>query len=69
VLQSTGDWTPSSLLIDRGGFRQAGCVRTVDLADLVDEPWIMSPLDALGGPLHAQSLSKGRMEVPSPAIT
>jgi len=43
--------------------------RKVDLADLVDEPWIMPPLDALGGSFMPEAFRARGMEVPALAIT
>jgi DNA-binding transcriptional LysR family regulator len=43
--------------------------RKVDLGDLVDEPWIMPPLDALGGSFLPEAFATHGLEVPSLAIT
>jgi DNA-binding transcriptional LysR family regulator len=43
--------------------------RKVGLADLVDEPWIMTPLDALGDSFVAGAFRKRGLEPPSLIIT
>jgi DNA-binding transcriptional LysR family regulator len=43
--------------------------RNVKLADLVDEPWIMTPLDALGDSFVVKAFRTGRLKVPSLVIT
>jgi DNA-binding transcriptional LysR family regulator len=43
--------------------------RKVGLADLVDEPWIMTPLDALGDSFVAGAFRKRGLKVPSLIIT
>lgn len=39
--------------------------RSVELADLVDEPWIMTPLDALGELFVAKAFRTRGLQVPS----
>lgn len=43
--------------------------RRVDLADLVDELWIMTPLDALGDSFVAKAFRERGLKLPSLAIT
>jgi len=43
--------------------------RKVELADLVDEPWIMTPLDALGDSFVAGAFRKRGLKVPTLIIT
>src|SRR5712691_11792096 len=43
--------------------------RNVELADLVDEPWIMTPLDALGDSFVAGAFRMRGLRVPSLVIT
>jgi DNA-binding transcriptional LysR family regulator len=43
--------------------------RKVDLADLVDEPWITSPLDALGGAFVGKAFESRGLKEPSRLIT
>ena len=43
--------------------------RGVELADLVDEPWIMTPLDALGESFVVKAFRTRGLQVPSLAIT
>jgi len=43
--------------------------RSVELADLVDEPWIMTPLDALGDSFLANAFKVRGLTVPSLVIT
>ena len=43
--------------------------RTVELGDLVDEPWIMTPLDALGDSFVAKAFRVRGLKVPSLVIT
>jgi|SRR5262245_14492895 len=43
--------------------------RRVDLADLVDEPWIMTPLDALGDSFVAKAFRVRGLKEPSLVIT
>ena len=43
--------------------------RSVELADLVDEPWIMTPLDALGESFVVKAFRTRRLQVPSLAVT
>jgi DNA-binding transcriptional LysR family regulator len=43
--------------------------RNVELADLVDEPWIMTPLDALGDSFLVKAFRVRRLKAPSLVIT
>jgi DNA-binding transcriptional LysR family regulator len=43
--------------------------RSVELADLVDEPWIMTPLDALGDSFVAKAFRVRGLKAPSLVIT
>jgi DNA-binding transcriptional LysR family regulator len=43
--------------------------RNVQLADLVDEPWIMTPLDALGDAFLAHAFAVRMLDAPSLVIT
>ena len=43
--------------------------RTVELADLVDEPWIMTPLDALGESFVTKAFTTRGLKVPGLLIT
>ena len=43
--------------------------RKVELADLIDEPWIMTPLDAIGGAFVADAFRKRGLKVPNLVIT
>src|SRR5215471_13342717 len=43
--------------------------RRVDLADLVEEPWVMTPLDALGEKFLANAFAIRGIKLPSLAIT
>jgi DNA-binding transcriptional LysR family regulator len=43
--------------------------KKLELADLVDEPWIMTPLDALGGSLLADAFGAQGLKAPSLIIT
>jgi DNA-binding transcriptional LysR family regulator len=43
--------------------------RSVELADLVDEPWIMTPLDALGDSFVAKAFKTRGLKAPSLLIT
>jgi DNA-binding transcriptional LysR family regulator len=43
--------------------------RKVDLADLVDEPWIMTPLDALGGLFVTEAFRIRGLKVPKLTVT
>jgi DNA-binding transcriptional LysR family regulator len=43
--------------------------RNVELADLVDEPWIMTPLDALGDSFVAKAFRTRGLKVPNLLIT
>jgi DNA-binding transcriptional LysR family regulator len=43
--------------------------RRVELADLVDEPWVMTPLDALGEKFLANAFAMRGIKPPSLAIT
>ncbi len=43
--------------------------RKVELADLLNEPWIIPPLDALGGSFLPETFRRRGLEVPSLAIT
>jgi DNA-binding transcriptional LysR family regulator len=43
--------------------------RGVELADLVDEPWIMTPMDALGDSFLVKAFGMRGLPVPSLAIT
>ena len=43
--------------------------RRVELADLVDEPWVMTPLDALGDAFVGSAFAVRRLKPPSLVIT
>jgi DNA-binding transcriptional LysR family regulator len=43
--------------------------RSVDLADLVEEPWIMTPLDALGDSFLVKAFSTRGLPLPALAVT
>ena len=43
--------------------------RRIELADLVDEPWVMTPLDALGDAFLANAFAMRGIRSPSLAIT
>jgi DNA-binding transcriptional LysR family regulator len=43
--------------------------KKLELADLVDEPWIMTPFDALGGSLLADAFRMRGLKVPTLVIT
>jgi DNA-binding transcriptional LysR family regulator len=43
--------------------------RKVDLSELTDEPWIMTPFDAIGGAFVADAFSSRGLKVPSLVIT
>ena len=43
--------------------------RTVELADLMDEPWIMTPLDALGDSFVVKAFRTRGLKVPSLVVT
>jgi DNA-binding transcriptional LysR family regulator len=43
--------------------------RRVELADLVDEPWVMTPLDALGDAFVGSAFATRRLKPPTVAIT
>ena len=51
------------------GDRSKWARRKVGLADLVDEPWIMTPLDALGDSFVAGAFRKRGLKPPSLVIT
>jgi DNA-binding transcriptional LysR family regulator len=43
--------------------------RSIELADLVDEPWIMTPLDALGDSFLVKAFAMRGLQLPSLAVT
>ena len=42
--------------------------KTIDIAELVDEPWILTPLDVLAGRFVAEAFEKRGLQPPNPAV-